>query len=64
VGNALAGALHHQRQRHDMGLTIHCELATTGTEAHVRKLVPQLRQAALYLPFQHVGEIVEFRRSK
>jgi hypothetical protein len=44
-----------------MGLTIHYQLATAGDEAHVRKLVQQLRQAALDLPFQHVGEIVEFR---
>jgi hypothetical protein len=45
-------------------LTIHYRLATTGDDAHARKLVQQLRQAALDLPFQHVGEIVEFRRSK
>jgi hypothetical protein len=44
-----------------MGLTIHYELATTGDEAHSRKLVQQLRQAALDLPFAHVGEIVEFQ---
>jgi len=44
-----------------MGLTIHYELAATGDEANARKLVQQLRQAALDLPFQHVGEIVEFR---
>lgn len=44
-----------------MGLTIHYQLAATGDEAHARKLVQQLRQAALGLPFQHVGEIVEFR---
>ncbi len=44
-----------------MGLTIHYELAATGDEAHARKLVQQLRQAALDLPFQHVGEIVELR---
>jgi len=45
-----------------MGLTIHYELTTTtGDEAHARKLVQQLRQAALDLPFQHVGEIVELR---
>jgi hypothetical protein len=64
VGDALAGTLHHERQCHDMGLTIHYQLATAGDEAHARKLVQQLRQAALDLPFQHVGEIVEFRRSK
>ena len=62
MGDGLAGALHHERQRHDMGLTIHYELATTtGDEAPARKLVQQLRQAALDLPFQHVGEIVELR---
>jgi hypothetical protein len=44
-----------------MGLTIHYQLATTGDEAHARKLVQQLRQAALDLPFDHVGEIAEFR---
>ena len=44
-----------------MGLTIHYQLAATGDEAHARKLVQQLRQAALDLPFEHVGEIVEFR---
>jgi hypothetical protein len=61
VGDELAGALHHERQRHNMGLTIHYQLATTGDETHARKLVQQLRQAALDLPFQHVGEIVELR---
>jgi hypothetical protein len=61
VGDGRAGALHHERQRHNMGLTIHYQLATTGNEAHARKLVKQLRQAALDLPFQHVGEIVEFQ---
>jgi len=58
----LAGALHHEPQRHDMGLTIHYQLTTsTSDEGHARKLVQQLRQAALDLPFQHVGEIVEFQ---
>jgi hypothetical protein len=47
-----------------MGLTIHYQLAVTGDEAHARKLVEQLRQVALDLPFERVGEIVEFRRSK
>ncbi len=61
VGDELARALHDERQRHDMGLTIHFQLATTGDEAHARKLVQQLRQAALDLPFQHVGQIVEFQ---
>ena len=44
-----------------MGLTIHYQLASTGDEAHTRQLVQQLRQAALDLPLQHVGEIVELR---
>ena len=45
-----------------MGLTIHYQLATdTGEEAHARNLIDQLRQAALDLPFQHIGEIVEFQ---
>jgi hypothetical protein len=44
-----------------MGLTIHYHLAATGDEANARKLVQQLREAALDLPFQHVGEIVECR---
>jgi len=44
-----------------MGLTIHYQLATTmGDEAHARKLVQQLRRAALDLPFVRVGEAVEF----
>ena len=43
-----------------MGLTIHYQLVTTGDEAQARKLVQQLWQAALDLPFQHVGELVEF----
>ena len=48
-----------------MGLTIHYELTTsTGGEANARKLVHQLRQAALDLPFAHVGEIVELRGDK
>jgi len=61
VGDELARALHHERQRRDMGLTIHYQLATTGDEARARKLVQQLQQAALDLPFQHVGEIVELQ---
>jgi hypothetical protein len=44
-----------------MGLTIHFQLATTGDEAHARRLVQQLRQVALDLPFEHVGEIAGFR---
>jgi hypothetical protein len=51
-----------EAQNHQyMGLTIHYELATTGNEAHSRNLVRQLRQAALDLPFDHVGEIIELR---
>ncbi len=44
-----------------MGLTIHYQLKTRGQEAHARKLVQQLRQAALDLSFAEVGEIIEFR---
>jgi hypothetical protein len=40
-----------------MVLTVHYQLATTGHEAHARKLVQPLRQAALDLPFQPVGGI-------
>src|SRR5450759_1653208 len=61
MGDGLARASHDERHRHDMGLTIHYELATTGTEAHARKLVQQLRQAALDLPLRWVGEVAEFR---
>ena len=61
VGDGFAEALHDVRQRHDMGLTIHYQLATTGTEAHSRNIVQQLRQAALDLPLRWVGEIAEFR---
>jgi hypothetical protein len=43
-----------------MGLTIHYQLTATGDETHARKLVQQLRHAALDLRFQRVGEIVEF----
>lgn len=57
----MATSLHDKRQRHKMGLTIHYQLVTTGDEGHARKLVQQLHQAALDLPFAHVGEIVEFR---
>lgn len=59
--DAQAGALHYKGQRHNMGLTIHYQLAAAGDEVHARKLVQQLRQAALDLPFQHVGDLVEFR---
>jgi hypothetical protein len=61
VGDGLAGPLQHGPQPYYLGLTIHYRLATTGDEAHARKLVQQLRQAAPDLPFQHVGEMVEFR---
>jgi len=62
VGDSLVGALHHEPQRHDMGLSIHYHLkTTTGDEARARNLVHELRQAALDLPLQHVGEIVEFQ---
>ena len=44
-----------------MGLTIHYQLATTGDQAHARKLIPQLHQAALALPFQHVAKLSSFR---
>ncbi len=44
-----------------MGLTIHYELATTGDEAHACKVIQQLHRAALDLPLQIVGEIVEFQ---
>ena len=53
MGDGLAGALHHEPQRHDMGLTIHYQLTTsTSDEGHARKLVQQLRQAALDLPLR------------
>src|SRR5437773_164083 len=42
-----------------MGLTIHYQLATTGDEAPARQLVQQLRQAALDMPFEHVGARLE-----
>ena len=44
-----------------MGLTIHYQLATTGDQAHARKLIQQLHQAALALPFQHVAKLSSFR---
>ena len=61
MGDGLAGASQDAHQRNDMGLTIHYQLAITGDEAHARKFIQQLHQAALDLPFQHVGEIVEFQ---
>jgi hypothetical protein len=43
-----------------MGLTIHYELeASTSSAKKARKLLDQLRQRALDLPFKEVGEIVE-----
>ena len=45
-----------------MGLTIHYRLNTDRTEIEaIRSLVQEIRQAALQLPFQEVGEIIEFR---
>ena len=44
-----------------VGLTIHYQLATTGDEAHARKLIQQLRRAALDLSLQSVGDVAEFR---
>lgn len=46
MGDGLPKALHHDWQRHNMVLTIHYQLAATGDEAHARRLVQQLRQAA------------------
>ena len=34
--DGLADVLHHKRQRRNMGLTIHYQLATTGDEEHAR----------------------------
>jgi len=61
LDDRLAGAMHHACQRNDMGLTIHYQLETTGDEADARKLVQQLREAALDLLFGPIGEIVELR---
>jgi len=45
-----------------MGLTIHYSLqSNTQSAKHARELVEQLRQRALDLPFQEVGEIVELQ---
>ena len=44
-----------------MGLTIHYQLKTGGQVAHARNLVQRLRQAALDLPFDRVGELIELR---
>lgn len=44
-----------------MGLTIHYDLqADTRSAVKARRLVGELRKKALDLPFQEVGEIVEF----
>jgi hypothetical protein len=51
VRHELVEALRHQSQRHDMGLTIHYRRAITGDETPARKLVQQLRQAALVCAF-------------
>ena len=43
-----------------MGLTIHYQFQSEASSpADARQLVEQLRQKALDLPFQEVGEIVE-----
>lgn len=43
-----------------MGLTIHYELkSSTRSVKQARQLIDQLRQRALSLPFQEVGELVE-----
>ncbi len=44
-----------------MGLTIHYGLSTVGDETHARKLVEQLRQAALDLPVKRVGDLATLR---
>lgn len=44
-----------------MGLTIHYELHSASRSVrNARRLVEQLRQAALDLPFKEVGQVVEF----
>jgi hypothetical protein len=44
-----------------MGLTIHYALSTDRTEVEsVRSLVQEFRRLAQHIPFQEVGEIVEF----
>ena len=44
-----------------MGLTIHYKLkSSTRSPSKARQLVEQLREQAIKLPFQEVGEIVEF----
>ncbi len=45
-----------------MGLTIHYSLSTDRTEVEaIRSLVQEIRQLACGLPFQEVGEILEFQ---
>ena len=45
-----------------MGLTIHYQLSTDRTEIEeIRSLVNNIRQLALTLPFQEVGDIIEFK---
>jgi hypothetical protein len=44
-----------------MGMTIHFKLESTiNTPEEARRVIEQLRQKALELPFEEVGEIVEF----
>ena len=46
-----------------MGLTVHYSLKKNGISAtRTRALVEQLHQAALNLPFQRVGEIIDKSR--
>lgn len=45
-----------------MGLTIHYEFQSkVRSEGAARKLVERLRARAMDLPFEHVGEVVEFK---
>lgn len=45
-----------------MGLTIHYKLSTERTKVEeIRSAVQEMRQLALRLPFQEVGEILEFK---
>ena len=45
-----------------MGLTIHYNLRTEQAEVEaIRSLVKEFRELALELPFQSVGDIVEFQ---
>ncbi len=48
-----------------MGLTIHYTLqSNTRSVNKVRKVIEQLRQRALDLPFEQVGDLVEFNESE